>query len=161
MSDTQDHRDETSTTGASSSREFTLQIPATVPVRAKRVVSIWTQTQRRTLLALCVILLGFLAIESIFKPARFSDPPPSESPRAIEIADRLDPNTADAAAMAAIPNLGEKRAQQIVDYREKFIGEHPGKRAFDSVDDLLRLKGFGIATVGNLEPYLVFPKRDK
>ena len=88
-----------------------------------------------------------------------SDPPPHGSRRADEIQDRLDPNTADATALAAIPELGERRAEQIVEYRENFLRLHPDQLAFDSADDLLRLKGFGVATVANLSPYLFFPKK--
>jgi hypothetical protein len=121
----------------------------------------WTFSQRKALLALCVILALFLLIESHRKPIDISDPLPHDSPRSQEIVDRLDPNTADAAALAAIPNLGEKRAAEIVAYREKFILQHPRSTAFESIDELRLLKGFGPATVADLEPYLVFGKANR
>ena len=120
---------------------------------------LWTPSQRKTLLCACAILLVFLAIEWLRKPANISDPPPSESPRAAEIQDRLDPNTADAAALSAIPNLGEIKAAEIVEYREAFTRQHPGKCAFRSVDDLRHIKGIGPATTAMLENYLSFPKK--
>ena len=47
-----------------------------------------------------------------------SDPQPSEGPRAAELQSRIDPNAADWKTLAAIPNLGEKRAKAIVAYRD-------------------------------------------
>jgi hypothetical protein len=118
--------------------------------------SMWTLNQRKALLLLCILLGGFLAVESFRKPSLISDPPPPEAPRAAEIEDRLDPNTADVESLAAIPNIGEKRAAEIVDYRNKFREQHPNEPAFRSLDDFLKLKGFGPATAANLAPYLVF-----
>jgi len=116
----------------------------------------WTFSQSKALLGLCLLLALFLLAESIRKPAEISDPPERDSPRAGEIMDRIDPNTADAAALAAIPNLGEKRAAEIVEYRENFKQRYPAATAFTSMDDLMLMKGFGPATVANLAPYLVF-----
>jgi competence protein ComEA len=49
----------------------------------------------------------------------------------------IDINTADATALAAAINgVGEKRAQAIVDYRD-------AHGQFQSVDDLMRVKGIG------------------
>lgn len=49
----------------------------------------------------------------------------------------IDINTADATALAAAINgVGEKRAQAIVDYRD-------AHGQFQSVDDLVRVKGIG------------------
>jgi hypothetical protein len=118
----------------------------------------WTLSQSKALLGLCVMLALFLLVESIRKPTEISDPPGRASPRAAEIMDRIDPNTADAAALAAIPNLGEKRAVEIVEYRENFKRRYPGAVAFSSVDDLMLMKGFGAATAANVSPYLVFGK---
>jgi competence protein ComEA len=137
-----------------SSLHSALRTPRSAPA------PVWTPTQRRSILVLCLILLMFLAVESLRKSAVVGDPPPQNASRADQIQDRLDPNTADAAALAAIPELGEKRAAEIVEYREKFLLQYPGHRAFDSADDLMRVKGFGLATVANLGPYLRFPNEN-
>jgi DNA uptake protein ComE-like DNA-binding protein len=120
---------------------------------------IWTSTQRKTLLGLCFTLLIFLMIESIRNPIQITDPPLTASARSNEIQDRLDPNTADAAALSAIPNLGESRAEQIVDYRENFTRQHPGVAAFKSADDLMRVKGIGPGVSSNMSPYLIFRQK--
>ena len=67
-------------------------------------------------------------------------PPPAQGPRYHEVADKLDPNTADAASLAALPMIGEKRAADIVEYREK-------NGAFKSADELRKIKGIGAKTL--------------
>jgi competence protein ComEA len=49
---------------------------------------------------------------------------------------KIDINSADAKALTAIKGLGEKKAEAIVEYRDK-----NGK--FKSADDLLKVKGIG------------------
>ena len=119
----------------------------------------WTLAQRRVVLAIIIALLAYLAIEYRLNPTQVSDPQPPEGTRYNELADRLDPNTADAAAFAAIPTLGKKKAEQIVQYREDFVHSHPGQPAFADPRDLLKIKGIGVSTMNNMEPYLVFPAR--
>ncbi len=122
-----------------------------------RLPEVWTPLQRRGILFVVVILLAYLSIRFTLNPVRVSDPPPSEGARFNELQDRLDPNSADAAALAAIPNLGEKRADEIVAYREDFLKHNSGQRAFTQMRDLLKLKGIGVATTQSLGPYLEFP----
>jgi hypothetical protein len=79
---------------------------------------------------------------------------PEDGPRAAELADRLDPNQADLAALEAIPRMGEVRARAIILYREQFAQKHPGKRAFNSINDLQHVHGIGPTTLYELRPYL-------
>ena len=74
-----------------------------------------------------------------------------------DLADRIDPNDADWVTLAALPNIGEKRAKEIIAYRERFVSENPEQRAFTRAEDLLRIKGFGNAMVAQLRAYLIFP----
>jgi hypothetical protein len=120
-------------------------------------VELWSRRQRRVILVFVVVLLGYLAIQSWREPIDVTDPPPSTAIRANELADRLDPNTAGAAMLAAIPQMGEKRAAEIVEYRKAFMRDHPGQVPFTESGDLLKLKNFGRATISTIEPYLVFP----
>src|SRR5450759_2939788 len=77
--------------------------PSTTQARpARRNRLLWTLSQRRALLALCMLVLGFLSVESWRKPVTLGDPPSQISIRADEIQDRLDPNSATADEMAAI-----------------------------------------------------------
>jgi DNA uptake protein ComE-like DNA-binding protein len=120
---------------------------------------LWTISQRRVVLGIVVVLLAYLAIEYHLNPTQIPDPQPPQGTRYDELADRLDPNTADAAALAAIPQLGEKKAQQIVEYRDDFVKSHHGQLAFNEPRDLLKIKGIGVSTMNNMDQYLVFPSQ--
>ena len=118
----------------------------------------WTLPQRRVLLALLVVLIPVLAVRYACNPAYVSDPPPPYPARYEELADRIDPNTADLATLSALPMIGEKRAQDLIDYRERRLAREPDRPAFTSVEDLLHVRGFGAASVALLRPYLTFPE---
>ncbi len=121
-----------------------------------RPPQLWTPSQRVALVAVLTILFAALWIARLRDPVIVPDPP-GDGPRAAELSTRLDPNTADAAALSALPGLGEARAHAIVDYREKVRARRPGQPVFRSGRDLLPIRGIGASTVNNLEPYLVFP----
>jgi len=104
------------------------------------------------------IILLILAIRLWLNPVTIPDPQPPEGPLANQLADRIDPNTAGVAELAAIPTLGEKRAEAIVEYREEFMSRHLGRFAFTEISDLQKVTGVGAATAETLEPYLIFPR---
>lgn len=117
----------------------------------------WTTSQRRAVLllggAFWVVLVVRWARDRVYLPEGYDAP----SPRAAELADRIDPNTADWQMLAAIPSLGEKRAHLIVAYRDSAIAGGRGPIVFHMASDLTRIRGIGPATASNLEPYLLFP----
>ena len=117
----------------------------------------WTPAQRRVLIALLASLCLVFGIRSACNRAYVPDPPPVRGPRYDEVADRIDPDTADVGTMSALPMIGEKRAQDIVDYRESRRARRPGERVFNAPEDLLQIHGFGRATVELLRPHLLFP----
>lgn len=117
----------------------------------------WTTRQRRALLVLLAIFWLVLAARWAGNRVFLSDAPEPPAPRASELADRLDPNTADWQALAAIPMLGEKKAQAIVAYRDKSIAAGRGPIVFRTLFDLTSVKGIGFSTAANIEPYLIFP----
>jgi hypothetical protein len=117
---------------------------------------LWTAPQRGVIIILLAAMLVFLAIRLTRNPVYVPDPQPRDPPRAHELADRIDPNTADWTLLAALPMIGEKRARDIVAYREGHAQHHPGEPAFRRIEDLMRIKGFGTAMIGHLRPYLVF-----
>ena len=117
----------------------------------------WTPTQRAVVLAVVIALLGYLSVRFAFHRTFIDDPQPLDGARSVELATRLDPNTATQAEFAAIPNVGEKLAAAIVEHREKYLSTHPGKVAFSSPDDLLRIRGIGAAKMESMQEYLVFP----
>ena len=129
-------------------------------MRGEQGAWIWTRRQRATLAVIVLVLAAAFLFRALRNPARVADPPPIAGDRANDLATRIDPNTADWPAWAALPLIGEKRAKEIVAFRETWLTEHPGEVPFERPEDLTRVKGIGKATVAALEPYLMFPKRE-
>ena len=59
----------------------------------------------------------------------------------------VDLNTAPLPALMSLPGIGEKRAEQIIAFREI-------KGEIVSADELLEIDGFGPATVDNIRPFV-------
>jgi DNA uptake protein ComE-like DNA-binding protein len=118
---------------------------------------LWTAGQRVALLAIVAAMLVYLTIRYLINPTYVSNPQPVEPARASELVDRIDPNTADISTLAALPTLGEKRAKLVIDYRESHRAAKPNGVVFERLEDLLRIRGIGVATIDQLRPYLAFP----
>jgi hypothetical protein len=123
------------------------------------VPEVWPHGQR-------IILIVFLAAMVIYLTLRLHRDReivpavlPEQGPGAGELVDQFDLNTVDAATLSAIPQLGEKKARDIVAYRERFMSAHPRQRAFERLQDLYRIKGIGAATLGQLRPYVFITTR--
>ena len=117
----------------------------------------WTVPQRRALLLVLTAFGLILGVRLACNPAYVSDPQPDEPPRYHDLADRIDPNTADWQTLAALPTLGEKRARAITDYRDERLRARPGDTVYQAPRDLMAVRGIGAAMVVTLRPYLVFP----
>jgi len=122
---------------------------------------IWTARQRAALTIITAGLLVFLTVRYVRNRAYVPDPQDDEGSRAGQILGRVDPNTADWPTLAALPAIGKFVAERIVAERGAFLAAHPGGVAYAKIEDLLRVKGIGPATLQNLEPYLVFPGEDR
>jgi len=64
----------------------------------------------------------------------------------VQYTGQVNLNDATVAQLDLLPNVGEKAAQRIVDWRKK--------RAFKRVEELVRVKGFGKKRFLKLKPYL-------
>ena len=117
----------------------------------------WSPSQRRVLLILLTVFLAFLIARYAFNTMYVSDPQPEVPPRYDELADRIDPNTADWQTFSVLPGIGEKRAKDIVAYRDRVRAGDPSRVVFDAPGDLLYVKGIGPALISGIEPYLLFP----
>ncbi len=115
----------------------------------------WSTSQRVSLLTILAGLLLYSFVRYAMNRTFINDPPPTESSRMSELADRIDPNTADEATLAALPTLGEKRAKLIVEYRNSRA--RPNHIVFSEPNDLLRIRGIGVATLDQMKPFLIFP----
>jgi competence protein ComEA len=120
--------------------------------------------QKRVLTVLLFLLIAAGFIRLAYNPIYIADPQPAQGDLASQLATRLDPNTATAAELSALPGLGEKRAIAIVAQREKVLRREPTTVPFKSLNDLLPVNGIGAAMIENLRPFLAFPtdlERDK
>ena len=104
-------------------------------------------------------MLVFLAGRYACNSRYVSDPQPEFPPRYDELADRIDPNTADWQTLAALPGIGERRARDIVGYRERKRDQarQPDLLVFKVPGDLLYVRGVGVAMVEAMKPHLLFP----
>lgn len=122
-----------------------------------RGFSLWTPSQRTALIVFLVGLWVYLGYRYFSSPLHVPDPQPPEALRAAELEDRIDPNRAEWQMLASLPLIGERRARDIVAYREAFVANHRGPLAFARLEDLMNVRGIGTATISQLEPYLIFP----
>jgi hypothetical protein len=117
----------------------------------------WTTGQRAGLTIVALAIFSLLAWRWANRPTYIPDPQPAAGELAHQLPPGVDPNTADAATLAAIPGLGPTAAQRIVAYREKWRQSGRPGPAFKSPEDLDSVVGIGPSTLRNIEPYLVFP----
>lgn len=117
----------------------------------------WTLRQRVAVGVIVGVVLSIAVVRYSFNRSYVSDPQPLEPLRAADLADKIDPNTADIATLSALPLIGDGRARAIVAYRDEQLAKHPGLAAFKKPSDLLRVKGIGNSIVKQLEGYLLFP----
>jgi competence protein ComEA len=110
---------------------------------------------------LLAILLAIFLTRLCLNTQTIPDSTTAPAPQANRLADRIDPNSATVPELSAIPDLGEKRAAAIINFRESFKSRHPDRNAFQTLTDLEQIKGVGAATAENMEPYLKFPTTQK
>src|SRR5262245_6638054 len=115
----------------------------------------WTHGQRKGLLIVIAALIAGGAVLYALNPLYIPDPPAGATNS--DLADRIDPNTADADTLAVLPTLGRKRAAEIVAFRTREQIKHPGTVVFKVPKDLEQVHGIGPATVATMAPYLIFP----
>jgi DNA uptake protein ComE-like DNA-binding protein len=117
----------------------------------------WTYSQRRVLLVLLSVLCVVLIVRYALNPVYVSDPQPPVPARYYELADKIDPNTADWQTLAALPGIGERRAKDIVAYRERVRAGDASRVVFRQRGDLLYVRGIGVAMIAGIEDHLMFP----
>ncbi len=118
---------------------------------------LWSVPQRQVLIGILLLIVGWLALEIHRRPVFYDDPSPIAPFRANEVADRIDPNTADLATLKALPSMGERRAKDILAYRQHVLDSGRDTIAFRTSFDLLKVKGIGSGMLATLKPFLTFP----
>ena len=114
--------------------------------------------QRRVLAVLLLLLLAWTTFVYLRNPRTIPAPQLPLGERANELADRIDVNTADWSALASLPSIGEKRARDIVAYRQRVRERDPNAVPFRRPQDLLKVDGIGYTMMERLSAYLIFPE---
>jgi DNA uptake protein ComE-like DNA-binding protein len=112
--------------------------------------------QRGVLSVLLLILLIGCAIGYFRNSRTVPEPQQPFGERANELADKIDINSAEWSTLAVLPSIGEKRARDIVAYRQRVRDRDPSTIAFRRPEDLLKVDGIGYAMMQRLSPYLIF-----
>lgn len=99
---------------------------------------------RRAAVAILAVV-GLTTLSLALAQPTASDPPP------LEIALRINPNTASPAELQLLPRIGPAMAEAIIDYRDSMPAP-----AFREVNDLQKVHRIGPLTAARLEPYLSF-----
>ncbi|HOW44378.1 MAG TPA: helix-hairpin-helix domain-containing protein [Candidatus Aminicenantes bacterium] len=94
----------------------------------------------KTILTLLVILA--MAVVSTVSLAAADQPAPAGAGKQL-----VNINSADAAQLAKLPQIGAKMAQRILEYRKNSGG-------FKRVQDLLKVKGIGEKLFAKLQPLI-------
>lgn len=112
----------------------------------------WTRADLAALAVLCLAAAGALAGQTL--PGRFElgARPPVDAVRVAAAADKVNPNTAPAASLRRLPDVGPVRAGDIVAYRRAH-----GGAPFRRPEDLTQVRGIGPVTLAAIREYLVFP----
>ena len=71
----------------------------------------------------------------------------------VVVNERINPNTAEAGSLMRLPNIGPKRAEAIIAYRNS-VGE--GEIAFETAQDMEKIRGIGPKTVEGMKSELCF-----
>jgi len=74
----------------------------------------------------------------------------------IRLDEKINPNDAPMASLVRLPGIGISRAGAIVACRQSFAGQNGNKPAFQTIDDLQKVKGIGPKTAQNINQWLKF-----
>lgn len=89
-----------------------------------------------------LLLSAALFSSCAFMPVHAADTAPKAA-MSQAVDNKIDINTADANALTALPGVGVKKAEEIIKYREL-------NGNFNSVDELVNVKGIGVKMVAKI-----------
>jgi competence protein ComEA len=101
-----------------------------------------------TIMLLLLFAAGQALAEQPAAPFAATPPQAAQKPAAnAQLQGTVNINTADAAQLELLPGIGPKMAESIIAYRSS-VG------TFNSIEDLINVKGIGPKSLEKLKPYL-------
>jgi len=107
---------------------------------------------------LLTVLLGFLVILLVRRPARLHEPAVLTHDQTVVLPRQVDPNSASAQELARLPHIGDTLAQRIVQYRDARRPNSADGIVFRQAGDLDAVPGIGSKLVEQMAPFLRFPE---
>jgi hypothetical protein len=104
-------------------------------------------------LALLLAMWGALLVWQIRRDVPY-DPQTVNAAAVALVRERIDPNTASAASLRRLPDIGPKRAEAIIAQRALHPGSQP---VFRRAEDMKIVEGFGPARIEELRGRAFFP----
>jgi DNA uptake protein ComE-like DNA-binding protein len=122
------------------------------------VVSLlWRRGDLVALLALLAVWAAQLSWQAADRNADLADPPVVEEKWVEAASERIDPNTASAASLRRLGQVGPARAEAIVQYRQ--AASRPGRPAFVYLEDLQNVPRMDHNAVLRMESLISLPRR--
>lgn len=97
--------------------------------------------------SVCVLLCVVFAVSKTFDWQKSFE---------IELESQINPNKAPPASLVRLPGIGVGLAGAIVDYRENFSGKGGKRPAFETIDDLQKVRGIGPKKAESMKEWLKF-----
>ncbi|MBN2588384.1 MAG: helix-hairpin-helix domain-containing protein [Sedimentisphaerales bacterium] len=79
----------------------------------------------------------------------------SPSDVVLQVANQINPNTAEIDSLIRLPDIGFSRAEAIIEYRNNFV-KNNNRAAFGHPDDLQKIAGIGPKTIYNVKELLEY-----
>jgi len=119
-----------------------------IKLRARSDIYLWV------LLVLLTLSVIYRVMNNRYK---VNDPFVIQGENALLLQDKIDPNKASWASLARLPGIGPGKAKAIIKFREEYKQSN-GRTAiaFQTDNDLCKVKGIGGLTVKKIKEYLVY-----
>ena len=118
---------------------------------------LWRQGDLAALLALLAVWAAVLCWQAMHRSADLAQTPAVEEKWVEAASERIDPNTASAASLRRLGQVGPVRAEAIVRYRQ--ATSRPGRPAFVYLEDLQNVPRMDHNAVLRMESFVSLPRR--
>jgi competence ComEA-like helix-hairpin-helix protein len=115
----------------------------------------WRRQNVLALIVLCLLAALGLASRRWAQANHVGDDPPVDAAKVAVAEEKINPNTASAASLNRLPEVGPAKTRAIIEYRSPAAS----RPAFRYAEDLDDVHGVGPGIVERAAPYLSLPQR--